>query len=74
VAQLRAAIKGKWSPGGFCSSHGYGVTADHTSATCKNKKPGHVDSATRSSPADHGHDKHINKGWDAFLSTGSANK
>jgi len=74
VAQLRAAIKGKWSPGGFCSSHGYGVSADHTSATCKNKKSGHVDSATRSSPAGHGHDKHINKGWDAFLSTGSATK
>jgi len=74
VAQLRAAIKGKWAPGGFCSSHGYGVGADHTSATCKNKKPGHVDSATRSSPAGHGHDKHINMGWDAFLSAGSPNK
>jgi hypothetical protein len=68
VAQLRAAIRGKWAPGGFCSTHGYGVSADHDSASCKNKKPGHVDTATRSSPAGHGHDKHINKGWDAFLS------
>jgi hypothetical protein len=68
VAQLRAAIKGKWVPGGFCSTHGYGVSTDHDSASCKNKKPGHVDTATRSSPAGHGHDKHINKGWDAFLS------
>ncbi len=67
VAQLRAAIKGKWVAGGFCSSHGYGVSADHNSTSCKNKKPGHVDTATRSTPAGHGHDKHINKGWDAFL-------
>jgi hypothetical protein len=73
VAQLRAAIKGKWVTGGFCSTHGYGVSADHDSATCKNKKPGHVDTASRSSPAGPGHDKHINKGWDAFLS-GSTNK
>jgi hypothetical protein len=68
VAQLRAAIKGKWAAGGFCSTHGYGVSADHTSASCKNKKPGHVDSATRANPAGHGADKNINKGWDAFLS------
>jgi hypothetical protein len=68
VAQLRAAIKGKWAPGGSCSMHGYGVSADHDSSTCKNKRPGHVDTATCSSPAGHGHDKHINKGWDAFLS------
>jgi hypothetical protein len=73
VAQLRAAFKGKWVTGGFCSTHGYGVSADHDSSTCKNKKPGHVDTASRSSPAGPGHDKHINKGWDAFLS-GSANK
>jgi hypothetical protein len=62
IAQLRAAIKGKWKAGGFCSSHGYGVAADHISATCKNKKPEHVDMATRAVPAGHGHKKHINKG------------
>jgi hypothetical protein len=73
VAQLRAAIKGKWATGGFCSTHGYGVSATHNSTTCKTKKPGHVDTATCSSPAGPGHDKHINKGWDAFLS-GSTNK
>jgi hypothetical protein len=39
VAQLRAAIKGKWAPGGFCSTHSYGVYADYDSSTCKNKKP-----------------------------------
>eukprot|EP00804_Cyclotella_cryptica_P017724 CCRYP_001164-RA/>CCRYP_001164-RA protein AED:0.37 eAED:0.27 QI:0/0/0/1/0.33/0.25/4/0/1265 len=53
VAQLKAAIKGKWAAGGFCSSHGYGVSAGHTSASCKNKKPGHADSATRANPAGH---------------------
>ena len=73
ILQLRAAIKGRWVPGGFCSTHGYGVSADHDSASCKNKKPGHVDTATRSLPAGHSHDKHINKGWDVFI-TASASK
>jgi hypothetical protein len=68
VAQLKAAINGKWVPGGFCSSHGYGVGPDHDSASCKNKTTGHIDSATCANPAGHGHNKHINKGWDAFLS------
>jgi hypothetical protein len=67
VAQLRAAIKGKWAPGGFYSTHGYGVSTDHDSASCKNKKTGHVNTATRSSPAGYGHEKHINMDWDAFL-------
>jgi hypothetical protein len=67
VAQLKAAIKGKWVAGGFCSSHGYGVSADHSSKTCKKKKPGHVDTATRDNPAGHGADKHVNQGWDSFL-------
>jgi hypothetical protein len=67
VAQLKAAIKGKWVAGGFCSSHGYGVSADHTSKSCKNKKTGHIDTATRDNPAGHGADKHINQGWDSFL-------
>ena len=67
LAQLKAALKGKWVSGGFCSSHGYGVSADHDSKNCKNKKPGHVNTATRANPAGHGHEKHINQGWDAFL-------
>ena len=67
LAQLKAAIKGKWVTGGFCSSHGYGVNAEHDSKTCKNKKPGHVDSATRANPAGPGAEKHINQGWDTFL-------
>ena len=54
LAQLKAALKGKWVSGGFCSSHGYGVSADHDSKNCKNKKPGHVDTATRANPAGHG--------------------
>ena len=69
LAQLKAAIKGKWTSGGFCSSHGYGVNLEHDSKTCKNKKPGHVDTATRANPAGHGAEKHINQGWDAFLLT-----
>ena len=73
ILQLRTAIKGKWVPGHFCSTHGYGVSADHDSASCKNKKPGHVEMTTYSLPTGHGHDKHINKGWDAFV-TASASK
>jgi hypothetical protein len=61
VAQLRAAIKGKWAPGGFCSTHGYGVSVDHDSASCKNKKTGHVNTDTRSSPAGHGHENLTDK-------------
>eukprot|EP00804_Cyclotella_cryptica_P028661 CCRYP_008183-RA/>CCRYP_008183-RA protein AED:0.20 eAED:0.05 QI:0/0/0/0.66/1/1/6/0/1274 len=49
VAQLKAAIKGKWAMGRFCSSHGYGISADHTSASCKNKKP--VTNLNPSAPA-----------------------
>ena len=36
--------------GGFCSSHGWGVCYQHTSANCKNKLAGHNNSATRANP------------------------
>ena len=72
VAQLRVAIKGKWVPGGFCSTHAYSISTNQNSTSCKNKMPGGVDTATCSSPAGHGHDKHINKGWDAFLTASSS--
>eukprot|EP00804_Cyclotella_cryptica_P006024 CCRYP_000276-RA/>CCRYP_000276-RA protein AED:0.08 eAED:0.08 QI:0/0/0/0.66/1/1/3/0/1069 len=49
IAQLKAAIKSKWAAGGFCSSHGYGVSTNHTSASCKNKKP--VTNLNPSAPA-----------------------
>eukprot|EP00804_Cyclotella_cryptica_P027773 CCRYP_009194-RA/>CCRYP_009194-RA protein AED:0.39 eAED:0.16 QI:0/0/0/0.66/0.5/0.33/3/0/764 len=48
--QLRATIKHKWVTGGFCSTHGWGISAGHSSANCKGKRPGHVDSATRTNP------------------------
>ena len=65
VSQLHAAIKYKWVPGAFCSIHGWGVGAGHTSAKCKGKKHGHVDSATRNNSQGPGATK--NKGWDDFL-------
>jgi predicted metalloprotease len=34
--------------GSYCWSHGYLVHSQHTSATCRNKKEGHIDGATRS--------------------------
>jgi hypothetical protein len=67
VFQLRGAIKHKWVQGGFCSTHGWGVSAGHTSADCKGKRPGHVDSATRTNPQGPGASK--NKGWDDFLTS-----
>eukprot|EP00804_Cyclotella_cryptica_P001437 CCRYP_003680-RA/>CCRYP_003680-RA protein AED:0.63 eAED:0.34 QI:0/0/0/1/1/1/2/0/664 len=63
--QLRAAIKHTWVPGGFCSTHGWGVSAGHSSTDCKGKQPGHVDSATHTNPKGPGASK--NKGWDDFL-------
>jgi hypothetical protein len=67
LSQLRAAIKYKWIPGGFCSTHGWGVSAGHSSADCKGKRPGHIDSATRTNPQGPGAYK--NKCWDDFLSS-----
>jgi hypothetical protein len=67
VSQLRAAIKHKWVPGAFCSTHGWGAGPDHSSATCKAKKPGHVTSSTRANPQGPGTTR--NKGWDDFLSS-----
>ena len=34
-------------PVGYCSSHGYKVKLDHTSATCTSRKAGHQVNATR---------------------------
>ena len=67
ISQLRGAIKHKWVPGGFCSTHGWGVSAGHTSADCKGKRPGHVDSTTRTNPQGPGATK--NKGWDDFITS-----
>ena len=52
VAQLKeqATKKKTRTPrkdrGGYCWSHGYLVHPDHTSITCRSKKPGHQDDAT----------------------------
>jgi hypothetical protein len=37
----------RWEPHGYCWSHGYRVTRNHTSATCKTPKEGHQAGATR---------------------------
>eukprot|EP00804_Cyclotella_cryptica_P009177 CCRYP_003216-RA/>CCRYP_003216-RA protein AED:0.27 eAED:0.13 QI:0/0/0/0.66/1/1/3/0/546 len=50
LGQLQATTKHKWAPGGFCSTHGWGVGASHTSTECKKMQAGHVDSATRANP------------------------
>ena len=73
INQLQSAIKFKWVTGpgaSFCSTHGWGLAADHNSMRCRNKtregEPGgHVNSATRANPSGPGKTK--NKGWDDFL-------
>ena len=62
---LQAAVKNKWKVVGFYSTHGHGVLAGHSSTNCDDKRNGHVNAATRSSPAGPGKD--INKGWDDWL-------
>ena len=37
----------KYDPNGYCWSHGYKVSKNHNSATCKTRKPGHQEGATR---------------------------
>ena len=63
VTLQHAIIKG-WTKGGFCSSHGHGVPAGHDSRNFPNRKPGHVETATRANLAGPG--QYSNKGWDAF--------
>ena len=60
-----AAVKNKCNLGGFCSTHGHGVCAGHSSTNCNDKSNGHNNAATRASPA--GPVKDINKGWDDWL-------
>ena len=64
IRLLQSAVKNRWIVGGFCSSHGWGVSHQHSSSTCKNKMAGHVDTVTCSNPAGPGKTK--NQGWDAF--------
>ena len=62
---LQAAVKNKWRVGGFCSTHGHGIRARHSSSNCNNKREGHVTTATQESPAGPG--KNINKVWGNWL-------
>ena len=62
INQLLSEIKGKWVPGGFCSTHGHGVGPGHSSKTCNNKTKegetgGHNNSATRAHPSGLGQNK-----------------
>ena len=49
-----------YDPNGYCWPHGYRVHYNHTSATCRNKKTGHKDDATRKNPMG---GNESNKGW-----------
>ncbi len=51
----------KFSPNGYCWTHGYKVGLHHNSGSCKAKEGGHKDAATR---ADTMGGSNENKGWD----------
>ena len=46
---------------GYCWTHGYRVSGNHSSATCSNKSEGHKDAATRANIMN---GSTMNKGWD----------
>ena len=50
----------RFDPNGYCWSHGYKVTFDHTSCNCTVKKPGHKDNATRANTMG---GSQLNKKW-----------
>ena len=50
----------KWDPKGYCHTHGYRVTIGHNSKTCRYKKHGHQDEATRQNTMGGNQD---NKAW-----------
>ena len=50
----------KFAVDGYCWSHGYKVTPNHTSKTCSARKPGHKEAATRANTMG---GSQLNKGW-----------
>eukprot|EP00804_Cyclotella_cryptica_P006017 CCRYP_000256-RA/>CCRYP_000256-RA protein AED:0.40 eAED:0.40 QI:0/0/0/1/0/0/3/0/362 len=55
----------RWDPAGYCWTHGFRVTKGHTSATCKNGKPGHQVGATRSNTMGGSEDNNAAAGVDS---------
>ena len=72
ILQLEAAVRNNWHGSAFCSTHGWGVNENHTSANCRSQKPGHVATSTRAAAASPG--KTLNKDWDDFLSRRSSDR
>ncbi|KAL7475168.1 hypothetical protein ACHAW6_001094 [Cyclotella cf. meneghiniana] len=50
----------RYDPKGYCYTHSYKVTVGHNSKTCRYKKPGHQDNATRQNTMGGNQE---NKGW-----------
>ena len=70
INQLILAIKVKWVPGRFCSTHGHGMGPSHSRNNCNNKtwegeRGGNNNNAMRSNPS--GPNLNNNKYWDNFL-------
>ena len=72
IQELEAAVRNKWHRGDFCSTHGWGVNKNHTSAKCRSQKPGHI--ATSNCAYAEVLGKTLDKGWDDFLSRHSSNR
>jgi hypothetical protein len=45
-----STVKPDWDPTGYCSTHGFKVKCEHSSATCTHQRDGHNTAATRSDP------------------------
>ena len=65
ITQLKAAVRGKWFAGGFCSTHRHGVSEGHTIGHCNYNSPVHVDSSNHKNPV--APRKYNNKGWDTGM-------
>ena len=72
IQELEATVRNKWHRGAFCSTRGWVVNENHTSANCRSQKPGHIATVTCASAAGQG--KTLDKGWDDFLSRRSSER
>ena len=44
------AVKRKWLPGNFCSTHDHGVWCDHNSKSCGQQANGYITTTTSANP------------------------
>ena len=65
IKQHKTSVKRKCVQGGFCSTHGHGVSYKHNSKSCHKKATVNIEAATHAHPV--GPVANKNKGWDDWL-------